>query len=215
MKKKIILSLVFGIVFFPIDAKRKRTVSIELIEDTYNGKLFSYRLDVVNGTSKEQWTIDGQGCDRDTYESTLLAQMMEEQKRNREQEYQKRIEKVAFKQEQKKVVQKKLIKRAIAKIEEQCDFFKEYGLNDYIAFDDTTIASEIDFLNIPTHYIQPAKHYIDSEYEDFSSEKAEEFFETLQSYSKKLALLSDNTVKKAIDQCEDTEQLKKLLTVVS
>ena len=65
MKLVAILSLFF--MFGALSAQRIKTVSVELVEEKYNGKLFTYRIDVVNGVKKEQWTMAGKSTDRETY----------------------------------------------------------------------------------------------------------------------------------------------------
>ncbi|MCF7900388.1 hypothetical protein K9K77_02665 [Candidatus Babeliales bacterium] len=216
MKYITILSLFF--MFFEssiVHAQRIKTVSVELIEEKYNGKFFSYRIDVINGVKKEQWIISGKATDRDTYESELLFQKLEEEKNKREKEYQERITRFELQQQQRVALSKKLLKKEINAVQHKFDQFKKYDLNEYYAFNSQTIASEIDFLNIPAQCIIPAKTYLQKDDDDFLVEKAEEYSETLQIYFNKLTCLFDDSVKKAIDQCEDTQKLKDLLVIVS
>lgn len=216
MKYVTILSLFF--MFFEssiIHAQRIKTVSVELIEEKYNGKLFSYRIDVVNGAKKEQWTIAGKVTSRDTYESELLFQKLEEEKNKREKEYQDRINRFELQQQQRVTLSKKLLKQDINAVQHKFDQFEKYDLNEYYAFNSDTVTSEIDFFNIPTQCIMPAKKYLQKNDDDFLVEKAEEYSESLQASLEKLTTLFDDTVKKAIDQCEDTQKLKDLLLIVS
>lgn len=213
MKLVAILSLFF--MFGALSAQRIKTVSVELVEEKYNGKLFTYRIDVVNGVKKEQWTMAGKSTDRETYEAELLFEKLQEAKDKREKVYQARIDKLEFKQQQRVALSKKLLKKEIDAVQKKFDLFEKYDLNEYYAFDSDSIASEIDFLNIPTQSIVPAQTYLQKNDDDFLLEKAEEYSETLQLYLEKLTTLFDDTVKKAINQCEDTQKLKDLLVIVS
>jgi hypothetical protein len=213
MKYLIIVSLFFvvGTVF----SGRIKTVAVELIEEEYNGKQFAYRIDVVNGVKKEQWTMAGKSTDYETYESEILFEKLQEEKNKREKAYQVRLADLEFKEQQRLAVFKKILKKDIDGVQQKFDLFQKYDLNEYYAFDATSIASEIDFLNIPIQCIIPAKNYLQQSDNDFECEKAEEYIETLQAYFKKISTLFDDTIKKAIDQCEDTQKLKDLLVIVS
>ena len=213
MKKRLILSLIM--VPSCLVAQRIKTVSVELVEEKFNGKLFTYRIDVVNGVKKEQWTIAGKKADRDTYESELLFEKLQEEKDKREKEYQERVDRLAFKEQQKIALSKKLLKKEVEQVQNSFDLFEKHELSQYYAFDTDSIASEIDFLNIPTQALSPAQNYLTTSDDDFECEKAEEYINQLQAYSKKLTSLFEGTLKRAISECEDTQKLKDLLALVS
>lgn len=201
-------------------AKVERAVSVELIEERINGRLFSYRLEVVQGnkvqnTRKEQWVVDSQVLSQEEYEATIDKERLEELREKRQKERQSRLEKYEFNQAQRVALTKKIVRQLVEKIEDDCKKFNNYNLDHYMAYTDTTIASEIDFLNIPTHYLEPARQLLLASDDSFSFEKAQEIIDVLERYPIKLQGLFEDTVKNAIAYCDDTQRLKKLLEVIS
>jgi hypothetical protein len=198
----------------------ERNVSVELIEKRINGKLFAYRLDVMSGSKiensrKEQWSIDGKQLDREEYEQIMDIDLLEQIKKEREEDYTARLARHDFKKIQRVALTKKLIKKLINEIEQKCTAFQRYELNQYMVYNSNTIANEIDFTNIPTHYLAPARQLLSETDDEFPFEKAESVLASLQGYPNRIENLFEDAVKRAIDQCDDTERLKRLLEIVS
>ena len=203
-----------------LQAKIERSVSVELIEERVNGKLFSYRLDVVQGnkvenTRKERWTVEEHVVSREDYQEMIDLERLEEIKEARQKDYQRRLANYEFKHTQRVALTKKILKQLIDSIEQKCGRFKQYSLGQYMAYNSATFASEIDFANVPTHYLEPSRQLLLSTNELFSFEKAEEMIALLEGYSPRIQGLFEDTVKKAIAYCDDTHRLKQLLEIVS
>lgn len=201
-------------------AKVERNLSVELIDERIDGKLFTYRLDVASGTKaqnkrSEEWLIDGKAVEQEEYNKEIDSARLNELKAQREKEYAARLARHDFKQAQRIALNKKLIRNLIAQIEKKCTLFGKYELNEYIAYGPTTVASEIDFTNIPTHYLEPARQMLALGDEEFSFEQFNTLLTSLEEYPHKLDQLFEHTVKNAIERCDDTQRLKILLEVVS
>lgn len=217
------LSLLLGswlVLCINCNARVERSISAELIEERVDGKLFTYRLEVVSGSSvetgmKEQWLVNGASVDRCEYEQQLDTARLEELRREREKEHQARIAKHEFKLEQRVLLTKKLLKKLAQEAESLCQCFDRYGLASYIAYGPATFSSEIDFLNIPTYLLEPARQLALCHDSEFSFGRAEELMSSLQGCIAKLELLFEQTVRRAIEQCDDTQHLKRLLELVS
>ena len=201
-------------------AQVERNLSVELIEERVNGKLFSYRLDIETGSKvknsqKEHYMIEGEITTRQEYDQKIDFERLQEIKAQREKEYSQRFAQHEFKRGQRIALTKKILKNVIGEIEKKCTDFERYDLNQYMAYSPVTIENEIDFTNIATHYLEPARQFLFCSEEKFAFDQVESVLISLQHYPSKIGNLFEDTVKKAIEQCDDTERLKKLLEIVS
>lgn len=217
------LSLKYGLLFFVcgvLQAKVEREVTVKVIERRLDNKLFSYRIDLITGTKventkKEQWTVDGKTVEQNEYEELIDQAILAECKKEREKEQEALLADYNFKLEQRKAITKKMLNTLVSDIEKKCFAFQSYELEKYMAFSPSTIESEIDFANIAPYYLEPARQLVAADEDDFSFEKAEKILDSLQEYPKKITHLFEDTVKKAVDHCDNTQRLKKLLEVIS
>jgi|GEM_PF-6902442 len=217
---RLVRGIIPGLLFFTAFARVERQACVELIEERINGILFSYRLDSACGgkseaSLKEQWMIDNKPVLKKEYDDRIAHEQLEELKRDRSREYEKRLEAYSFKNSQRIALFKKILRVTLKEIEEKYGQFERYGVRDYMAYSSDTVMSEIDFVNIPVQFLDFARRLVNSSDEDFSCQRAEALLATLEAYPSKLQVLFENTVKKAIARCNDTERLKKLLEVVS
>ncbi len=197
----------------------ERQVSAQLTEERVNGRLFGYRIDSSlsgkgGATIKEQWIIDSKPVSRQEYELAFEKEFLEEFRKEREAEYQNKVKARVLKEEQRVLIVKKLLKNFIEKIEERCASFKKQGLEIYMAYSPDTIASEIDFINGGATLLEPAKRLLEISGENFKIEDAQKMVDMLEGYSKKVEILFESTVKKAVASCNDTEKLKKFLQIL-
>jgi hypothetical protein len=220
--KKISLLFLFLLLFGQKKswAKIERDISVKLVEERVNQRLFCYRLDKVTGTKvekskKEQWFVDGQEVAKDAYGQMLDEARLVEIKEGREREYKAQLAHDEFKETQRVALTKKLLKKTILDVEEKCSQFDRYQLAEYMSYDASTVESEIDFSNISVQHLEPARYLLAVSDDEFSLHKAEMTITALEKYPVKLQVLFENTVKNAIHQCDDTERLKKLLEIVS
>lgn len=199
----------------PLTAKRiERMISVDVIEERINGKIFSSRIEINNGSLKETWSIDGNPVDHDDYTKTRKEETIKEFDLEEHSNYKKRLEIYEFKQEQRIAATKKLIKSLIIDIEKVITQFKDHNITSYIRYSADTIPSEIEFLALSMQKLDQARHLATTDNKEFSCDEGDKMIATLEDYPAKLQKLFQQTVKYAIDQCTDSRQLKKLLDIV-
>ncbi len=82
------LSLIVGLLSFSQKNEARfieKQVFVTLTEERVNGQCFAHRTDVLNGTLKEIWAIDGKMVNQDEYMSAILEAEKEERRVEREQ----------------------------------------------------------------------------------------------------------------------------------
>lgn len=209
--KKVVL-LFLSLFLFQCSALVLRTVSVSLVEEKIAGKLFSHRIDVVDGVKKEQWTINGKRVDQAVYEREILAAELEESKAKREEDYAQRVKMVEFQDQACSAALKKLLHTAMQDVEKLLAKFKKYEIMPYLAYKPETIPNEVEFTNISSYGITPARNLL---FSTFDPELARDSLEKLEEYSVKLATLFEDSVNRAINQCDDPKKLKKWLEMLS
>jgi hypothetical protein len=194
------------------EAKIVRTVSVSLVEERVNGKLFAHRIDVVDGVKKEKWSMDGKGFEQDEYDQKILDEELEERRGQRQSEYDTRVRLAEFKHEARSQVIKQLLHQLVQEVEKGVSKFDKYELTPYMVYTPGTIANEIDFSNITTYTVSPARDLLVT---NFDPEKAKETIDVLEAYPTKLATLFEDSVNNAINKCDDPKRLKQWLEMLS
>ncbi len=197
-----------------ITKKIERKVSVDLVEERINGKLFSSRIDVTNGSLKGSWSIDGKQVQEDLFKETRKEEIIKELEIEESLQNQKRLEELRFKQEQQILVTKKIIKSLVITIEKNIAQFKDQNLVNYIKYSHDTIPSEIEFSALSVQKLEQARHLATTTNTEFSCDEGDKMIAILEDYPAKLQKLFQQTVKYAIEQCTDTQQLKKLLDII-
>lgn len=189
-----------------------RTVSVSLVEEKINQKLFSHRIDVVDGVKKEQWTIDGKSVEQGIYDQRILEAELEERRIERELEYTQRVRMAEFKHEARSQALKRLLHKLVQQVEQGLSRFDKYEISPFIAYKPETIANEVDFNNITTYVVSPARDLLVSY---FDPELAKDTIEKLEAYPEKLTSLFEDSVTNAIDKCDNPKKLKQWLEMLS
>lgn len=209
--KKVVF-LFLSLFLFQCSAIVLRTVSVSLVEEKIAGKLFSHRIDSVDGVKKEQWMMNGKRVDQAVYEREILAAELEETKAKREEDYAQRVKMVEFQDQARSAVLKKLLYTAMQDVEQWLVKFKKYEIMPYLAYKPETISNEVEFANISSYGIAPARTLL---FSTFDLELAKDSVDKLEGYSVKLATLFQDSVTRAIHQCDDSKKLKKWLELLS
>lgn len=189
-----------------------RTVLVSSVEEKLAGKLFSHRIDVIDGVKKEQWTINGKRVDQSTYERDILAAELEESTAKRAEDYAQRVKMVEFQDQARSSVLKKLLHEAVQDVEQRLAKFKKYEIMPYLAYKTETVSNEVEFTNIGTYGVTPARNLL---FSAFDAGLARDSLEKLEGYSVKLTTLFEDSVHRAINQCDDPKKLKKWLEMLS
>ncbi len=82
------LSLIVGLLSFSQKNEARfieKQVFVTLTEERVNGQCFAHRTDVLNGTLKEIWAIDGKMVNQDEFMNAILEAEKEERRVEREQ----------------------------------------------------------------------------------------------------------------------------------
>ena len=195
-----------------MQAKIVRTVAVTMVEEKINGHTFVYRLDVVDGQKKEQWSIDNKRIAQADYDKNILEQEMEERRIEREQAYQKQVKFAEFKSNAYAQTVKKLLSTMVDQIEQGLEQFNRYDLNPYIAYATETIADAVDFTTLAQHTLPEIKQVLET---DFDPIVAKEKLDQIQAYPQKLAGLFEGTIQNAINKCDEPKKLKEWLQMLS
>jgi hypothetical protein len=211
MKIRIII-LLSSLSSLAVQAKVVRAVTVELVEEKINGQTFMYRLDVVDGRKKEQWSIDNRPIVQSDYDRIILEAELEERRLEREQTYQKRVRLAEFKNNASCSVVKKLLASTLQEIEQGLNQFNQYELNSYIAYGADSFTDEVDFTTLKEHTIPGVRLVLET---DFDPEQAKEKLALIEAYPKKIASLFEGTVQNAINKCDEPKKLKQWLQMLS
>lgn len=188
----------------------KKQVSIYYKEEMVHGKLFTYRLDIVNGTVKENWVVDEKSVGHDQYEQEILEAEKEERRIERENERGHHLKIENLKHEARMAGQKKLLQEVILELERIVNTVKEHNLELYLQFKPETIGSKEQYDSIVNTLLPEAHDVLDN-----SDYKAlQESWDELQEYPARMRLLLYETINHVIRTVDDTQFLKKLLELL-
>lgn len=204
--------LLSSLSYVSLQAKVVRTVVAELVEEKILGQTFMYRLDVVDGRKKEQWTINNRAVAADDYNRSILQAEFEERRLEREQEYQKRVKLAELKSSAAQQATKKLLATTLKDIEQGLEQFNRHELNPYLVYSSASFSDEVDFTTFKEHTLSEVRHLLT---EEFDPEQAKEKLSLLESYPQKIANLFEHTVQNAINKCDDPKKLKSWLQMLS
>jgi len=189
-------------------------VSIYCKKEVINGKVFIYRDDMVNSEKKEIWSIDGQLVKKDEYEEAILDAEREVRRQERQQEEEQRKKAQLFKGEMTLVLQKKILRLTVDKIDELLKKFDTHNLKDFLAYKKQTISKEL-FDDLKGELLPEAKRLVYKKDEEYSWDDMNLMLAKVENLDEKLDLFYQDTVRNAIQQCDDTRVLKDLLELVS
>lgn len=183
-------------------------------EEKVHGRLFSHRIELLEGRQKDLWRVDGEEVDYPTYEELILEAEKEERRQERKREYEERIAHHLFKQQAHESLLKKLLSIVVDEIREEVKLLGRYSLQGYFVYAPTTITDHDDYKYLAHELLSHAERLLRGE-EEFSYDDLVALHGKLELYGGRLKQFARATISRAIDQCDDTKLLKDLLVLVT
>ena len=194
-----------------LSGKLEKEVSISYRQERIEGKLFSIRIDIVDGKKSEKCAIDGKDVSFDEYESLILEAEKQIRKTERRQEQERVVQSSEFKNKIRIEAIIKLLNILVGNIEKSIKRFKDYDIEKFVPFSDSTISEE-QFIKISKEFIPNAKSLIYKQ-DAPDLQQLQTTLDELEPFENKLELLFQATIKEAIDKSDDTKLLKRILSI--
>ena|SRR3990167_6235406 len=182
------------------------THTVRRVIDTHE---FLYTCDNVNGTMREEWRVDGVIAPFDTYEAKLLEAEMAERRaeisaeRATCQRESDRIHRI------RRAADHKLVDLEIEQIRALQAKIKDFDIELYAQWGDTSIMSRAEYDRIMQHVIPDIMEQVAMREVDYEALVA--LHDELEGYARTLEDLIDHTIDFVIQTCRDTQVLKRLL----
>jgi|GEM_PF-1866551 hypothetical protein len=199
---------------------KDKEVLIRYTEEKLDGKLFVHRVDVVNGTRKERWAIDGDLVAAQDFEELLLdAEKAERRMERRRLEELRGKEEMELAQQQefgrtsRLAIERKRLNLILGQIETELAKIRDPKLAPYYIFSDTSFANAESFTQLCDELVPQARELCETE--NVVSEELSKFIVHFEQQPARLRTLFRATVNNAINKCDDTRLLKELLETVA
>lgn len=209
---------IWGLLLLIYSAKAthiEKTTTTHSTTEKINGKAFHSFYQANNGVYQEAWNIDDVPVLQEEFYKKRLEEIVKEETIAQEVAYHRQKEALTFQATCQKTLLKKIILSVIKDIEKLIMQIQEKSLQPYKIFSKDTIPSEIELNILMTTTLEQARHLATKPDKDFNYQEGELTLTLLEEYPKKLNKLFEETVKKAIQECNETEHLKKLLDLVN
>lgn len=188
--------------------------SLFYTEEKVYGRVFSHRIELLEGRQKDLWKVDGQEVDDQTYEELILEAEKEERRQERKREYEERLANHMFRQQAHEALVKKLLRIQADTIAGELKQLGDYRLDSYFVYSSSTIINRDDYDYLAYELLPQVDQFLSDdglvEYNELIDLHAK-----LELYGSRLKGFVRATISRAIEECDDTKLLKKLLALVS
>ncbi|KKP35397.1 MAG: hypothetical protein UR26_C0005G0011 [candidate division TM6 bacterium GW2011_GWF2_32_72] len=192
----------------------EKAITIDIVEEWVNKIQYIHRIDMIDGSKKETWSINGKTVSAQEYEDSILQAEMEENRKKRKKEHEEQEKELALKWDLKTMGGKKLLELSLKDVEVELKKIDDNKLNNFLVFGANSLASYEELMDLKNKIIPDTNNML-----NLSSDKI-----NLQDLNKQIALLEPYkdllkntfaaTVKNAIGRCDDTKMLKELLELI-
>jgi len=199
--------------------RRVEVLSVYCKKEIIDQTIFIHREDIVNSEHKEIWSIDGKQVSSDEYEEFILDAQKELIRRERRQQEENRKRAQEFKNEAILALNKKILRLSVKKIEDILKKFDNHNLQHFFYFDDNFSSNSFD--DLKNNIIPEAKKLMysfgssNNNDSDSSWDIIHAMVVKIDGLDNKLESFYQDTIKNAIEKCDDTKILKELLELVS
>ena len=218
--KKILLLFTVAIGCLQAQDYKKETF-VRFSEERIGQELFTHRVDIIDGATRERWSVNGASVGHDEYEqrleSALLARIRAS--RAKELEHRRAYEQELEQQQQflrscRVATSKKRLRQLVAETESELVKVRDGRLQAYLQFDDSTYPSR-QLFDQTVQAVGDAKQQLAVCEPELTEPEFEKMAADLEGHPARMRGLFRSTVKHAIDTCDDTRVLKELLELVS
>ncbi len=183
----------------------------------------------INGNITEFWRINDVDVLKDVYYQKMLMAEKEEEEIKREEEErikqaeeqarrerltQKKKEEEEFLIETRLQALKRLVNLELEKVEKSFKNLDQYQLEQYFVFADDTFSTQQSLDDVKINLINQARELTIRSTSELTEEELKESLAKLENTPDKIEVFFRQSVKFAINQCNDTKRLKELLALI-
>lgn len=213
MKKRLFVLALTGW-FYQISAKVVHEQRTYERQEIINDLSFTYKEQEKNNKLTVHWFIDNQEVDEQIFQEKKLKAKEAAWKIKQEAEGLKRECKKEFNKKAKQHLLKKIFVQELFHLEELIEIIKKYKLVPYFVFSPITFACQQDIDQLFNSIIPDLKKLSLQPEEDSAAHNLNELTNKITSYSERLEKFLQETIDNAIERCNDTKVLKKLIKLV-
>ena len=216
--KKILLFLLPLLFSFGLSARLTKNRSLFYTEEKINGITFTHRIELFEGREKNIYKVNGKSVEEELYEEKILEAEKEERRRARKKEKEEKLKNHFFKQKMEELLIKKITNKEAQIIKDEIKKLEQYELDVYFAFSkrksNPTILDRSDY-DYLLYDLIPRVDKIIGNGDELDYSELLLMQEEIQKYLPRVLQLRRDTISRAIEECDDTKLLKKLLILVS
>jgi len=183
-------------------------------EEKFSEGVFLYKESVINGLKKEQWLIDNKPVDQDYFDKQRLAAQQQELAEQQERERAAQVALEAKKNQLQMKAYKKIFGASYATVEALLEKLQKYKLAPFAQFCPKTFASAQDLEQFSKIIMPELGKLLTKESGVIELHEFATITNRLQMYEERLQQFFIDTVENAINRCDDTKLLKKLIEVI-
>ena len=219
-RNKLYFLVLLFLFFSPLFAhKINKIVSIYYCEEEVDGKTFAQKVQISNGDTKKIWAVDGKQISEDDFNMDFTQARAQELLKERQEQEEIRMRKQQEVHTIRASIEKQehrlKIKDAVEQIKKSIDQIKENNLEQYYKFDESTIASKDELDKLCIDDLEQAQGFIEKSADEIELDKVQEFSSSFVPYSYKIQQFFLDSVKNAVNNCNDTRALKGYLQLLS
>ena len=192
--------------------------------------VFTEKYQNLNGKITQNFSINEEWATEEEYFKKFAWAESEEKRIEREAEEQKRQEalKLAMQEKEEREKEeavfikeakiegmKKLVKLELQNVETSFEKLDKYKLDNYFMFENGTFADEDDLNEVKIGLVAQSRGVIIKNTEELDEDELKNTLTKLEVVPEKIERFFRQSVRFAINQCNDTRRLKELLTLIS
>jgi hypothetical protein len=219
MQKQLPLAFIFCLA---TSAWVKKETYIRYIREEADGQVFAHRAKVADGVVETVWTINDKPVSEEDYHERYVAARTSELKVERQAQQaaqhaheQELAEQQKFARNARVLVHKKAVQEQIGAIEKLLAQVKNPRLEPYYVFGEQSFASRELFLQVSNELITQAKVTVARSEDELTETELMTLATQLEQQPTRLRNFYRNTVKHAINSCDDTRMLKEFLELLA
>lgn len=180
---------------------------------TFDGTVFMHTVRSSNGISQQTWTINNKEVPYETYQKQLSQARVDVCNKEQEKEQEQINNTIALEKKLHEQIEKKLLSCAVQKVEFYIHALEKNNLMPYVTFSQKPFEGMTDFVSFKNYTLFPAQTLLVSS--NFDLEKAQTLLPLLEKAEEPLRILYYTTLEHAIKTCDDSQQLKQWLEILS
>lgn len=192
----------------------EKSVATSLTETRIGDDHFLHRIELDNGKRSQEWRINGSPVSAQDYEETLLEAEKEERRKELRRKEKRMQQDITLHDCARADIVKKLLSRSISEVRTHIDRLHEYGLHEYYHFSPHTVLSQGELDELFLEQL-PYVESLVSAASGCSSYELSHALERLEQWPDRLQQFFNDTLKDAVQRCDDTQRLKRLLDLLS